>query len=69
MEANELRIGNYIINEIKKEDQISGYYIHEYQLYKERGNNNISKYFKPIPLTEEELKLKSNDPQDRIKKP
>ncbi len=56
MGERELRIGNYFVNELGHDDKISGYYIHELEMF----NNNpsyktISKNFKPTLLTEELL--------------
>jgi len=54
LKANELRSGNFFINELGHIDKISAYYIHELEMF----NNNpryrsISKHFKPVLLNEE----------------
>lgn len=62
MDAKELRIGNYFLDENGNFSEMSGYYIHELS----RLENNpkiktIASKFKPIPLTEDLFeKLTSN---------
>lgn len=56
MKANELRIGNYFIDEVQNENTISAYYIHELEMFNNSPKyRTVSKYFKAIDLSEEWL--------------